>query len=58
MVFRNNLGLVSFAKDGADLSVTHTLLSMADTETGDEFTAHTAAFKPDPAPPAPVLGTV
>jgi hypothetical protein len=58
MVFRNNLGIVSFAKDGADYAVTHTLLSMADTETGDAFTTHSAAFKPNPAPTAPVLGTV
>jgi hypothetical protein len=57
MVFRNNLGLVSFAKDGADYKVSHTLLSSADDETGDRFTQHTIAFVPSPAPPAPVLGT-
>ena len=40
MVFRNNLGLVSFARDGADYRVAHTLLSNVDDETGDEFTEH------------------
>jgi len=55
MVFRNNLGLVSFARDGADFRVSHTLLSNANDETGDEFTEHTVAFAPTPLPAAPVL---
>ena len=58
MVFRNNVGLVSLAKDGTDYKVSHTLLSNADDETGDEFTEHTVAFAPSPAPVAPTLGTV
>ena len=58
MVFRNNLGLVSFAKDGADYRVAHTLLSSADEETGAAFTEHTVAFAPSPPPVAPVLRTV
>ncbi len=55
MVFRNNLGLVGFARDGADFRVSHTLLSSASDETGDEFTQHTVAFAPTPLPAAPVL---
>ncbi len=55
MVFRNNLGLVSFARDGTDYRVAHTLLSNADDETGDEFTEHAVAFLPTPLPAAPVL---
>ena len=55
MVFRNNLGLVSFAKDGPDFRVAHTLLSSVGDETGDEFTEHTVAFAPVPLPTAPVL---
>jgi hypothetical protein len=55
MVFRNNLGLVSFARDGADFRVAHTLLSNVDDETGDAFTEHTVAFAPTPLPAAPVL---
>ncbi|MCW2848204.1 MAG: hypothetical protein JWR90_2178 [Marmoricola sp.] len=58
MVFRNNLGLVSFATDGSDFRVSHTLLSSADDQTGDEFTQHTARFAPSPAPVAPVLRSV
>jgi hypothetical protein len=57
MVFRNNIGLVSFAVDGSDFRVSHTLLSTADDETGDAFTEHTVPFAPDPAPVAPELGT-
>jgi hypothetical protein len=57
MVFRNNVGLVSFAKDGTDVAVSHTLLSSADDQTGDEFTQHTVRFAPSPAPAAPVLGS-
>ena len=45
MVFRNNIGLVSFAADGSDFRVSHTLLSSADDETGDEFTEHTVAVR-------------
>ncbi len=55
MVFRNNLGLVSFARDGADFRVSHTLLSNANDDTGDAFTEHTVAFAPTPLPTAPVL---
>ncbi len=55
MVFRNNLGLVSFARDGTDYRVAHTLLSNVDDETGDEFTEHAVAFVPTPMPAAPVL---
>ena len=58
MVFRNNVGLVSFATDGSDYRVSHTLLSSADDETGDGFTEHSVPFAPSPAPAAPVLGTV
>lgn len=58
MVFRNNLGLLSFAKDGNDYRVSHTLLSSADETTGAGFTQHTAAFAPSPPPAAPVLRTV
>jgi hypothetical protein len=57
MVFRNNVGLVSFATDGLDFRVSHTLLSNADDETGDEFTEHTVRFAPSPMPVAPFLGT-
>ena len=57
MVFRNNVGLVSFSVDGSDYRVSHTLLSSADEETGEGFTEHTVAFAPSPAPTAPVLGT-
>jgi hypothetical protein len=57
MVFRNNVGLVSFARDGSDYRISHTLLSTADDETGDEYTQHTAAFAPTPAPAVPVLRT-
>ncbi|MFJ8469571.1 metallophosphoesterase family protein [Streptomyces swartbergensis] len=55
MVFRNNIGLVSFAADGPDYRVAHTLLSAADEQTGDEFTEHSVRFAPSPAPAAPVL---
>lgn len=55
MVFRNNIGLVSFAADGPDFRVSHTLLSSADDDTGDEFTQHTVRFAPSPAPVAPTL---
>jgi hypothetical protein len=58
MVFRNNIGLVSFAADGSDYRVSHTLLSGVDDESGDEFTQHTVRFAPSPAPAAPVLRTV
>ncbi len=58
MVFRNNLGLVSFAKDAADYRVSHTLLSSADGDSGAAFTQHTVAFAPSPLPVAPVLRTV
>jgi hypothetical protein len=57
MVFRNNVGLVSFANDGSDYRISHTLLSNADTETGDGYTEHTVPFAPTPAPAPPVLGT-
>lgn len=57
MVFRNNLGLVSFAKDGADYRVSHALLSSADGDTADAFTKHTVPFAPSPLPVAPVLRT-
>ncbi|MDQ3483843.1 MAG: hypothetical protein M3445_00255, partial [Actinomycetota bacterium] len=57
MVFRNNLGLVSFSKDGADYRVSHALLSSADGDTGDAFTKHTVPFAPVPLPVAPVLRT-
>ena len=57
MVFRNNIGLVSFATDGADYRVSHTLMSSADDPTGDEFTQHTIRFSPSPAPVAPVLSS-
>ncbi|HET6625080.1 MAG TPA: hypothetical protein VFG63_01710 [Nocardioidaceae bacterium] len=57
MVFRNNLGMVSFATDGSDYRISHTSLSSADEETGDEFTEHTVRFAPSPAPAAPVLRT-
>lgn len=56
-VFRNNIGLVSLERDGADYRVSHTLLSSADDETGDEYTQHTVAFAPTPAPVAPTLRT-
>jgi hypothetical protein len=55
MVFRNNIGLVSFATDGGDFRISHTLLSSVDDQTGDEFTQHTIHFAPSPAPVAPVL---
>ncbi|HET7736909.1 MAG TPA: hypothetical protein VFK52_13100 [Nocardioidaceae bacterium] len=58
MVFRNNVGLVSFAKDGSDYRVSHTLLSTADEDTGDAFTQHTVPFAPSPLPAAPILRTV
>jgi hypothetical protein len=58
MVFRNNVGIVTFAVDGADFRVSHTLLSSADDDTGDEFTEHSVAFAPSPVPAAPVLATV
>ncbi|MGW2600218.1 hypothetical protein [Streptomyces klenkii] len=55
MVFRNNIGLVSFATDGSDYRVAHTLLSSADDRTGAGFTEHGVQFAPSPAPAAPVL---
>jgi hypothetical protein len=55
LVFRNNIGLVSFAKDGVDFRVSHTLLSSADEDTGDEFTRHSVPFAPATPPAAPVL---
>jgi hypothetical protein len=58
MVFRNNVGLVSFAVDGSDYRVSHTLLSSADDDTGDEFTQHSVPFAPSPLPAAPVIATV
>lgn len=58
MVFRTNIGVVSFAVDGTDYRVSHTLLSAAaDEETGEAFTEHTVAFAPTPAPTAPILRT-
>lgn len=57
MVFRNNIGLVSFAADGADFRVAHTILSSADDDTGDAFTEHRAAFATTPPPTAPQLMT-
>ncbi|WP_367140981.1 MULTISPECIES: hypothetical protein [Streptomyces] len=55
MVFRNNIGLVSFATDGSDYRVAHTLLSSAGGQTGAGFTEHGVPFAPSPAPVAPVL---
>ena len=43
MVFRNNIGIVSFAADGqSEVRVTHAILSPADATSGDAFTEHTA----------------
>ena len=58
MVFRNNVGIVSFQADGSDYRVSHTLLSSADDDTGDEYTLHAIPFAPSPAPAAPVLATI
>lgn len=57
MVFRNNIGLVAFATDGADFRVEHTILSSADGDTGEAFTEHRAAFATTPPQPAPQLKT-
>jgi hypothetical protein len=41
MVFRNNLGVVSFAADGPDeYRVTHAILSAADETSGERYTEH------------------
>jgi hypothetical protein len=53
MVFRNNVGLVSFAVEGSDYRVSHTLLSTADDDTGGEFTRHSVPFATSPLPAAP-----
>ena len=43
MVFRNNVGVVSFTADGAsEVRVTHAILSPADETSGDRYTEHTA----------------
>lgn len=56
MVFRNNIGVVSFAADAGDVKVVHTILSMTEEgDEGDEFTQHEATLSRSPSPPAPVL---
>jgi hypothetical protein len=43
MVFRNNIGVLSFDADGTDeVRVTHAILSPADAETGERYTEHVA----------------
>jgi hypothetical protein len=56
MVFRNNVGLVSFAPDAGDVKVVHTVLSMTEGgDEGDEFTEHESTLSRSPSPPAPQL---
>jgi hypothetical protein len=57
MVFRNNVGLVTLGSDGAESTITHSLLSSADDETGEAFTEHAIRFAPTPAPAPPALRT-
>lgn len=57
MVFRNNVGIVSFEADGAnEYQVKHTILTVSDDGSGDAFTEHTVSTAADS--PAPQLRTV
>lgn len=58
MVFSDNVGVVTLAAEGADYTVTHTLLSADADGDGEEFTEHSIPFAPSPQPDAPVLRTV
>lgn len=58
MVFSDNVGIVDLAAEGADYTVTHTLLSADGSGDGEEFTEHVIHFAPTPEPDVPVLRTV